>query len=153
VNDIDTIELRNIDPDDISDVLVKIEKSFGLTLKTDSFKNAKTFGELCDIICSKIDLAHANDCTTQQAFYKIRESIAGTQFLEKNAITPNSGLEGLLPRKGRRHQIFQIRKESGLPLNILEPKGWIRAMLFLGLIASFIELFFNWKFGLICVGT
>jgi len=153
VNAIDTIELRNIDPDDISDVLVKIEKSFGLTLKTDSFKNAKTFGELCDIISSKIDLAHADDCTTQQAFYKIRESIAATQSLEKNAITPNSDLEGLLPRKGRRHQIFQIRKESGLQLNILEPKGWISAMLFLGLIASFIELFFNWKFGLLCVGT
>lgn len=153
MNAIDTIELRNIDPDDISDVLVKIEKSFGLTLKTDSFKNAKTFGELCDIISSKIDLAHADDCMTQQAFCKIRESIAGTQFLEKNSIAPNSDLEGLLPRKGRRHQILQIRKEAGLSLNILEPKEWISTMLFLGLLASFIELFFNWKFGLLFLCT
>ncbi len=122
MNAIDTLELRNIDPDDISDVLVKIEKSFGLTLKTDSFKKARTFGDICDVISSLVELEHADDCTTQQAFYKIRESITKVQFLGKNTITPNSDLEGLIPRKRRRHTILKIRKESGLSLKILESK-------------------------------
>ncbi|MDO6432124.1 hypothetical protein Q4E93_16090 [Flavitalea sp. BT771] len=153
MNAIDTIELRNIDPDDISDVLVKIEKSFGLNLATDSFKNARTFGDICDIISSSIELEHADDCTTQQAFYKIRESIAKIQFLGKNTITPNSDLEGLIPRKRRRHIILKIRKESGLSLKILDPKGWISVTLFFGLLASLIEFFFNWKYGFLDLGT
>ncbi|MBS1603079.1 MAG: hypothetical protein JST42_10465 [Bacteroidetes bacterium] len=153
MNAIDTIELRNIDPDDISDVLVKIEKSFGLNLETDSFKNARTFGDICDIISSMIELEHTDDCTTQQAFYKIRESIANIQLLDKKTITPNSDLEGLFPRKGRRHKILQIRKESGLSLKILEPKGWISVTLFFGLLASIVALFFNWRYGLLGLGA
>jgi hypothetical protein len=100
---IEPIELKNIDPEDISDVLVKIEQSFGLALKTDTFNNARTFGDICDIISSMIELEHSDDCTTQQAFYKIRESIANIQFLEKNAIAPDTDLEELFPRKNRRH--------------------------------------------------
>lgn len=153
MNAIDKIELRNIDPDDISDVLVKIEKSFGLTLKTDSFKNARTFGDICDIISSMIELEHADDCTTQQAFYKIRESITKVQFPGKNTITPNSDLEGLIPRKRRRHTILKIRKESGLSLRILEPKGWISVTLFFGLLTSIVGLFFSWRYGLLGLGA
>ena len=153
MNAINTIDLRNIDPDDISDVLVKIEKSFGLTLKTDSFKNARTFGDICDIISSKVEFEHADDCTTQQAFYKIRESVANTQFWGKDLITPNSELEVLIPRKGRRHAISQIQKESGLPIKLLKPKEWISNTLLLGVLASIVELFFNWTYGLLYLGT
>jgi hypothetical protein len=151
VNAIEPIELKNIDPDDISDVLVKIGKSFGLTLKTDTFKKARTFGDICDIVSSMIELEHADNCTTQQAFYKIRESIVNVRLLGKNAIAPNSDLELLFPRKGRRNMILQIRKESGLPLKILEPKRWISIMLFVGLLACMIELFFSWKSGILCL--
>jgi len=153
VNAIDTIELKNIDPEDISDVLVKIGKSFGVELRTDTFKKTRTFGDLCDIVSSMIDLEDADDCTTQQAFYKIRKSIADIECLGKNTITPNSDLETLFPRKGRRQAIFQVRKESGLSLKILEPKKWIGILLFLGLLASLVELFFNWKYGLPGLGT
>lgn len=153
MNASESLELKDFDFEDISDILVKIEKSFGLALKSDTFKNARTFGDLCDIISSKIDLEPAEDCTTQQAFYKIRESIAYIQLLDKKTITPNSELEELFPRKGRRHKILQIRKETGLSLKILEPKGWISFLLFLGLLASLVELFFNWKYGLLSLGT
>jgi hypothetical protein len=153
MNASESLELKDFESEYISDVLVKIEKSFGLTWEMDTFKNAKTFGELCDIICSKIDLEPADDCTTQQAFYKIRESIANTQLLKKDTITPNSDLEGLIPRKDRRHTILQIRKESGLSLKILEPKQWVSNILLLGLLASIVELFFNWRYGLLVLGV
>ncbi|MBN9382742.1 MAG: hypothetical protein J0H74_18400 [Chitinophagaceae bacterium] len=100
-----------------------------------------------------IELEHADDCTTQQAFYKIRESIAKIQFLGKNTITPNSDLEGLIPRKRRQHTILKIRKESGLSLKILEPKGWISVTLFFGLLASIVALFFNSRYGLLGLGA
>jgi hypothetical protein len=153
MNASESLELKDFDFEDISDVLVKIEKSFGLALKSDTFKNATTFGDLCDIISSKIELEHVDDCTTQQAFYKIRQSIASTQFLEKNTITPDSDLDELFPRKSRRHAISQIRKESGLSLKLLKPKVWVSNTLLLGLLASIVELFFNWRYGLLGLGA
>ncbi len=153
MNASESLELKDFESEYISDVLVKIEKSFGLAWEKDTFINAKTFGDLCDIISSKIDLEHADDCTTQQAFYKIRESIANTQLLKKDTIIPNSGLEELFRRKGRRHAISQIRKESGLSLKLLKPKDWISITLLLGLLASIVELFFNWRYGLLGLGV
>jgi hypothetical protein len=49
MTDLDTYELFNVDPDEISDVLVKIQKSFGFQFGDTELKDVKTFGELCDI--------------------------------------------------------------------------------------------------------
>lgn len=50
----DTIELKNIDPEDVGDVLRKVEKSFGFKFGDTELKDVKTFGELCDIITNKV---------------------------------------------------------------------------------------------------
>jgi hypothetical protein len=146
---LDKIELKNIDPEDFSDVLAKIEKSFGFQFGKSELAKTMTFGELCDIICSRVELEHSDDCTTQQAFYKIRQSIANIQLLKKDAISPDSNIEIILPREGRRQKVIQVSKELGFPLKILQPKEWVSIMLFLIPLGSFVELFINWKFGLI----
>ena len=45
----------------MSDVLVKIEKSFGLSFSNSDFKNLNTLGELCDMIMGKIEGDDSND--------------------------------------------------------------------------------------------
>ena len=42
MNEFDTFELSNVDPDDISDVLVKVEKSFGFKFGNTELKDVKT---------------------------------------------------------------------------------------------------------------
>ena len=145
----EAIELNSIDPEDISDVLVKIEKSFGFRFAKDELADTKTFGELCDIISARIDLELSDNCTTQQAFYKIRQSIANIQSPGKNVITPDSKLRELFPQKDRRRKILQIGKEIGFSLKILKPKEWISNTLLMILLSSLVALFINWKFGLI----
>jgi NRPS condensation-like uncharacterized protein len=44
------IELKDIDPEDIADVLQKVEKSFGFQFGDIELKDVMTFGEFCDII-------------------------------------------------------------------------------------------------------
>ncbi|MHA4808413.1 hypothetical protein ACX0G9_09905 [Flavitalea flava] len=149
MNTPEIVELKNIDPEDISDVLVKIDKSFDLKLKNNAFDNARTFGDICDIIFSKIRFDHVEGCTTQQAFYKIRQSIAMTQQVEKNTISPDTVLEGLIPRKGRRQKMPQIEKELGFPLKILRPREWLISILLISLLLSIISLFINWETGLV----
>lgn len=102
MTDLDTYELCNIDPEDISDVLVKVEKSFGFKFGDTELKDTKTFGELCDIITSKVQGVNSNDCTTQQAFYKLRNAIADTLQIDKTGITPDTDLQKLFPKNIRR---------------------------------------------------
>ena len=59
------IKLDNIDPEDFGDSILKLEKSIGVRFADNSMKDAKTFGDICDIIESQINLTDTNDCTTQ----------------------------------------------------------------------------------------
>ena len=44
-----TIELKSIDPEDIGDLLLAVEKPFEFQFADGDLKDVKTFGELCDI--------------------------------------------------------------------------------------------------------
>jgi uncharacterized protein YpuA (DUF1002 family) len=68
------INLRNVDPEDMDDVLVKIEKSFNISLNDTSVNDVQNFGKLCDVVVEKVKKTN-DGCTTQQAFYKLRNAI------------------------------------------------------------------------------
>lgn len=149
MNNFETFELCNVDPDDISDVLVKVEKSFGFRFGDNELRDVKTFGELCDIITSKIPGENSSDCTTQQAFYKVRNAIAGVLALDKSSLMPDTALQNILPRNIRRQSIKAIDKELGFKTNVLRPKHSITGTLIVILLASFVGLFVFWQAGLI----
>ena len=102
MNNTDTIKLENIDSEDISDVLVKVEKSFGFKFGETELKDVMTFGDLCDIITNKVHGDNLTDCTTQQTFYKLRDAIVKTGPTDKKTLTPQSDLQDLFPRSTRR---------------------------------------------------
>jgi hypothetical protein len=148
MKDATIIELKNIDPDDISDVLVKVEKSFGFKFEDTELKDIKTFGELCDIIINKVMGNDVNDCTTQQVFYKLRNAISATLLIDKSIITPDSNLLNLFPGHKRRQDIAAVESKLGFKIKILQPKDWIRDTFVLTLLISIIVLFISWKIGL-----
>ncbi len=143
-----TIELKNIDPEDVGDVLTKVENSFGFKFGDTELKDVKTFGELCDIITYKVQGERANDCTTQQAFYKLKTAISATTAFPKKEITVNTNLKQLFPRKLRRRQINALDKELGFRTNILRPKLWLPLSLAFVFFASLMGLYFSWQAGL-----
>jgi hypothetical protein len=75
-------------PEDIEDVLRLVEKSYNLKFESNELAHIRTFGELSDHIVSKINLDYRDDCTDQQAFYKLRNAIANTSGGEKFKIDP-----------------------------------------------------------------
>ena len=77
-----TFELKNVDSEDLEDVLVMIEKSFDFKFETAELKDVETFGHLCDIITNKVQGNNIDDCTTQQAFYKLRDAIASSLYVD-----------------------------------------------------------------------
>jgi acyl carrier protein len=141
-------ELKNIDPDDISDLLVKVETSFDIKFGDNELMHISSFGELCDHIVNKIQLDNSDDCTSQQAFYKLRDTISSTLQIDNKTISTNYSLADVLPRQSRRSRTKKLEMQLGFKLNILRPPHWVTGTLALILLASFVGLFFNWQIGL-----
>lgn len=141
-------ELQNIDPDDIGDVLVKVEKSFDIKFRGKELMHISTFGELCDHITNKIQLDHSSDCTSQQAFYKLREAIASTAQIDHQMITIKSPLANILPKHGRRLKVEKLERHLGFKLDILRPPYWVTLILAIFYVSSLAVTYFSWPIGL-----
>ncbi len=141
-------ELKNIDPDDISDLLVKVEKSFDIKFGDTELMHISTFGELCDHIANKIQLDNSDDCTSQQAFYKLRDTISSTLQIDSKTISTDFSLADFLPRQERRSRIKKIEEKLGFKLHILRPPHWVTGTLIILFLASLVGLFFIWQIGL-----
>jgi acyl carrier protein len=141
------IELNNIDPEDIGDLLVKIEKSFHIKFGKNELTEVKTFGELCDIIQSKVKGQTSTDCTTQQAFYKLRKVISEITT-NSRPIDIDTSLEEILPRRNRRLLVKQVDTHFGFRTNILSAKDRITTSLMIFLVLSLISLIWSWKVGI-----
>ena len=139
-------ELKDIHAEDIEDLLFMIENSFDI-----KFGDAEitTFGELCDHIANKIQLEHSEDCTTQQAFYKLRDAISSKFKIDSKIISTDFPLIDLFPRKKRRTMIAELDKYLGFQLDILRPPHWITIILVVLFFASLVGLFFSWQMGLL----
>lgn len=142
-------ELQNIDPEEIEDLLVKVETSFDIKFAEDELVYITTFGQLCDHIANKIQLDKVDDCTSQQAFYKLRDAITTSLQMENKTISPDLSLASILPRENRRLRIEIIEKLVGFKLQILRPPYWVTVTLIILLLTSFVGLFFNWQIGLL----
>lgn len=106
-----------IDNEDFGfDILPAIEKSFGVRFEQTDFKEMMTYGEFCTLIQSKLPPANSSDCTSQQAFYKLR------LVLQTPAIGPTSSLAAILPsqRAPRRQAAKAIEQALGMKLNIVD---------------------------------
>jgi|GEM_PF-2491668 len=138
-------ELKNVDPDDISELLVKVEKSFDIKFGKTELLNISTFGELCDHITDKIQLQHSNDCTSQQAFYKLRNAIASTLRIDHKTISTDFSLIDLLPKQNRRSLVEKLEDNLGFKLHILRPPYWVTVTLAILFVTSCVALFLAGK--------
>ncbi|MEN0056550.1 MAG: hypothetical protein AAGC65_22930 [Mucilaginibacter sp.] len=135
--------LNNVDPEDIDDVLVKIERSFNISLEDTSRKDVKTFGKLCDIVVEKVKQTNNDSCTTQQAFYKIRNAINSTVSPPKELVKPQTKLADIFPRETRLEVIAEIEKEMGFKINLLQPKQGVVGTFVFVLMASVVGFFYQ----------
>jgi hypothetical protein len=143
-----TTQDLGIDPEDLGDVLLIIEKSFGFKFQDNELKHVKTYGDLCSAVIDKVSGTHVEDCTTQQSFYKLREAIPNVTDVEEELIKPNTPLELIFPKKNRRRKIKALQNKMGFKFSILEPPPFIITILLLGLVAGFVFLFIKPLFGI-----
>lgn len=136
-----------IDSEDANFVLFEIAESLNLNFQQNELNHISNLGQLCDYISKKIELENVDDCTSQQSFYKIRNSISKISHIHPKSIHPNSQLEELIPRKNRRQFIKKFNENLGFETNILMISKPIFVFLSLGLTSSLILSYFHFVFG------
>ncbi len=146
-------ELKNIEGDEIDNFISTIEKSFDIKFENDELINIRTIGEFCEVIKLKTK-GHFQDCTSQQAFYKLKSAINSAISYNKT-LTTTTLLSDILPYKNRIKTVKILEQQLGFKLNILTSKGWIILSLSLLFIIGIVFLFFNrWQgIGLITVSV
>ncbi len=136
------------EPEDIEDVLKIIEKSYDIRFESNELGHIKTFGELTDHIISKIRLTDKNDCTTQQAFYKLRETIITVKTFDSSVITTSQELTSMFPRRTRKKELKEIEKRLGFTLDALRPRHFITMTLLVLGLASIGMFFIDWRYAI-----
>ncbi|MCO5936585.1 hypothetical protein NAF17_13650 [Mucilaginibacter sp. RB4R14] len=130
------VNLSNIDPEDVSDVLLKIERSFNIRFTDEDLTHVKTFGAMCDMVVNKVKQVQSDSCTTQQAFYKLRNAINAKKPIEKCDLKPQTKLCELFPRDNRIEVVADLENEMGLHMNLLRPKPGVVWAFSVALLAS-----------------
>ena len=148
MSSLDDTKLENYDGEDINDVLIKLEKSFAIKFEIDSFKEVKSFGDICEVIQAHLNYEHKETCTKQQAFYKIRKAISQVQLIDESKIKLGSNLTDIFPRKNRRNRIKEFKKHIGIKADILTYPDWLGTTFGIGVVLSLIAFFFDWQIAL-----
>lgn len=141
------IKPGDINPLDARHVLTKIESSFNIKLDHEVLQEATTVKKLSDVIINKINYESSDVCSTQHAFYLLRNAIANAVGKDKCAITPNTQLAKLFPKGNRIQAIKEIEEDLGFQVDLLQPKQWVVVLFSITLAASFAGLFYSWLIG------
>lgn len=126
--------------EDLELAIISFEQDYGFTYANDAFTNVKSIAELIDVICAPISKEQKKDCTSQQAFYKLKSVLQ--KYADGADITPKSQLETLIGRKDRIATIGKIERELGFDLKVLKPTELVEVTLWAVLLCLIIMLFF-----------
>ncbi|WP_127132663.1 hypothetical protein [Pseudoflavitalea rhizosphaerae] len=137
-------KLAYLDDEAVEECVMAGIRSFGHQFTQEELSQLETLGDFYNLIENKFANRHSPECTSQQAFYKLRQCIADSLKVDKNSITPSSSLEELFPRKIRWRKMKQLRQDMGIKTQLLEMKGWLRTLFAFLIVASLMMFFFNW---------
>ncbi|MGD1842010.1 MAG: hypothetical protein ACFB0B_14110 [Thermonemataceae bacterium] len=137
-------ELKDVHHEDLDGMILLIERSFEIEFIDNELSRVKTFGELLDAVKNKISLKEVDDCTTQQAFYKLRDALSSVLEVNRDAVLPRTLLTDLLPVQKRRTKLRDIEKVLGYRLNILELPNYLKVTFIILFLLSLFTITLNW---------
>ncbi len=142
-------KLDRADLENLEDYLPEIEEKFKFSIDRGKFEAVNNFNDLCELIIASIDLENIESCTTQQAFYRLRQVIADLNIADKSSITLETKLKDIFPKANRIKLMKSVEKKIGFGLNMIRPPKIVPRPLFIIGVISLIALFFNWEYGIL----
>lgn len=108
---------------DLEDLIIEVEKAFGLRVPQAAAQSMRTVGDLVDYVRSRIGDRPGNGCITSQIFFRFRSELMQALPRSRRHIRPSEHLEVLIPINERR-RVWAILRAKGLelpPLSISVP--------------------------------
>ncbi|MBC8988343.1 hypothetical protein H9X96_21540 [Pedobacter sp. N36a] len=93
--------LEDVELQDIADAILVIEQSLQINFRVEELAEVKIFKDLCDLVQEKIKLEDRDDCTSQQAYYKLNQALSYAFNLSNLNLSPETTIENIIPRKNR----------------------------------------------------
>lgn len=137
-----TNTFQSVDPDELSELLLQAGDSFGIDLANADYSGVSTFGDLMQLIESKLEGQNSDGCTYQQAFYRLRVAFRAMDV--DGEISPGTALGSVIPRKGRRRFIRQFDWVLGFESGLKTISGYSIFSVLCLVISPFL-LFFSWN--------
>lgn len=115
-------KLSRYEIEDLEFALSDFEKQYGIHFNQDELNSIECVEQLTEAISNKFDYKNSDDCTSQQAFYKLRNVLNNLNIGNQN-IHPNTELAELIPRINRIQKVKEIETELGFKLDVLRAKN------------------------------
>jgi len=136
--------LEHVELQDISDAIITIQQSFQISFREDELAKVKVFGDLCNLIHEKIELEDQDDCTSQQAYYKLNQALSYTFNLSKLHLSAETLIEHIIPRKNRIKKVKMLEDMLDMQLFLLSPPSWLTCVLIIVFLLSLVAFFIDW---------
>lgn len=144
--------LSSYDSLDVDEVVNTIEKTLHLKFDERDFEEVKTYGEFENLVLNKIEGTETYDCTSQQAFYKLRKILVEDFNIPFRDITPKTQLDNIFPSKDRIKKVTFLKDKLKTEINFLKPDFTLSFISVILIILSFYYFFNQFLFGLLLFG-
>jgi hypothetical protein len=86
---------------DPEELILALETRFGIIIAGDEAEAIRTPAQLVDLIMTKVESLESNECLSQRAFHLIRRAAMRSFHRQRQAVSPGSKLDDIVPRKLR----------------------------------------------------
>ncbi|MEK6508492.1 hypothetical protein [Myroides sp. C4067] len=135
--------------EDLDYAIENFVNEYDLPLDPQKLAEVRNVAEILDLIVSYFKQEKREDCTSQQAFYKLRTILH--KYTNESDIKPNTRLEELFPKQNRIENIKRVEEDLGFKLKVFKPKEYKVLMLWLFFFVLVIFAFFQ-QFLLVTLG-
>lgn len=118
---------------DSVDLLVKIEKTFSISISDHEAEEIEAVGELHNTVWRKLDHQNKEKCISQSLFYKIRQYIFDNLKFSKKDFLLSTNLNDIFPEENRKDFYLKFSQNLNLEVpNLILNKSWNKFLNYFG---------------------
>jgi len=111
-----------------------IEGAFGVRISEEDLREARTIGDLCDLIRSRLNSSSSKRLASALVLYQLRVALRDVIGMVPSNVTPESSLETLFPRRNRHEKWIALGDAAQLTLPSFTHPRWFA----IGTLATFL---------------
>ena len=121
---------------DVVELVMRVEEEFGLVIEDEAAEQLQTVGQLHAFVLSRLERLEVSRCLSSATFYQLRRGLVDLEVAPRRSIAPATPTASLLPTANRQQLWASWSRNAGVELPALQKPKWMRAALWLALLAT-----------------